>query len=271
MSRRLLLIAATLLLAVVGTGAVLLYVGQADARALAGKQAVTVLLAAKKVAAGTSAGDAERDGLLRAEAMPAETIPTDAVTDVTGDLSALVASADIQPGQLLLRSMFVAKEQRSGGLSIPDRKIAVTVSVTGAQRVAGYVQPGSKVAVFDTFNVLEGKGRTPAGDGLQKQHTYNQATRLLLAGVEVLAVGPPAATSPEGSAKPSGGLAENGSGGTAGDTVLVTVAVSQNDAEKLIHAAQTGALYLALVTDKSATSPGPGVDNRSVFGDQEAS
>ena len=269
--RRLLLIVVTLLLAAVGTGAVLQYVRKADERALAGKQAVTVLLAAKKVPAGTSAGDAQRDGLLRAEAMPAETIPPDAVTDVTGDLSPLVASADIQPGQLLLRAMFVAKEQRSGGLSIPERKIAVTVSVTGAQRVAGYVQPGSKVAVFDTFNVLEGKGRTPAGDGLQKQHTYNQATRLLLTGVEVLAVGAAEQTSSDGSGKPSGGLAANGAAGGAGDTVLVTVAVTQAEAEKLIHAAQTGAVYLALVTDRSATSPGPGVDNRSIFGDEEGS
>jgi len=266
MSRRVLLIASTLLLAVVGTGAVLVYVGRADARALAGKQAVTVLVAAKKVAAGTSAGDADRDGLLRPEVMPAETVPADAVTDIGGDLSGQVASGDIQPGQLLLRAMFVARQERTGGLALTEGKIAVSVAVAGAQRVAGYVQPGSKVAVFDTFNVMEGQGRTPAGDGLQKAHSYNQATRLVLPSVEVVAVGQQVATTGDGSAKPSGGLAANNSTGAVGDTVLVTVAVDQGQAEKLIHAAQTGALYLALVTDTSKTAPGEGVDNRTVFG-----
>lgn len=267
MSRRILLIASTLLLAVVGAGAVLLYVGHADARAVAGKQAVTVLVAAKKVAAGTSAGDADRNGLLRSEVMPAETVPSDAVTDVGGDLAGLVASGDIQPGQLLLRPMFVAEQARAGGLALPDGTIAVSVAVTGAQRVAGYVRPGSKVAVFDTFNVLEGSaGHTPAGDGLQKQHQFDQATRLLLASVEVVAIGQQTAATGDGSAKSSGALAADNATGVTGDTVLVTVAVDQGQAEKLIHAAQTGAIYLALVTDSSKTAPGAGVDNRTVFG-----
>ncbi|HYT10459.1 MAG TPA: Flp pilus assembly protein CpaB [Mycobacteriales bacterium] len=268
MSRRVLLIASTLLLAIVGTGAVLVYVGGANARAVAGKQAVTVLVAAKKVAAGTSAGDAQRDGLFRSEVVPAETVPADAVKEVGGDLAGLVATGDIQPGQLLLRPMFGAKQEQTNGLALTEGKIAVSIAVAGAQRVAGYVQPGSKVAVFDTFNVLEGQaagGRTPAGDGLQKEHTYNQATRLLLPSVEVVAVGQQATTG-DGSAKQSSGLAANGNSAGAADTVLVTVAVDQNQAEKLIHAAQTGAIYLALVTDSSTTSPGPGVDNRSVFG-----
>jgi pilus assembly protein CpaB len=265
MSRRVLLIAATLLLAVVGTGAVLAYVGRADARAVAGKQAVTVLVAVKKVPAGTTAGNAERDGLLRPTVLPAETVPADAVTEVAADLSGLVAGGDIQPGQLLLRGMFVAEQQQTGGLALGEGKIAVSVSVSAAQRVAGYLRAGSKVAVFDTFTVLEGTPRTPAGDGLQKNHGYNQATRLVLRSVQVIAVGQQAAATEEGTAQ-EGALAANRSTGTSGDAVLVTVAVDQADAEKLIHAAQTGAIYLALLTDTSKTAPSAGVDNRTVFG-----
>jgi pilus assembly protein CpaB len=48
-------------------------------------------------------------------------------------------------------------------------------------------------------------------------------------------------------------------------TVLVTVAVSQREAERLVHAAQTGMLYLALLTESSHLTPGPGVDNHSLF------
>jgi pilus assembly protein CpaB len=152
----------------------------------------------------------------------------------------------------------------TGGLKIPAGKVAVSVSVSGSQRVAGYAQAGSKVAVFDTFNVAEGHGRTPAGDGLQKQHQYNQATRLVLSSVEVLAVGPQGSGASAGSPK-SGALAAD-TGNSSSDQVLVTVAVGQADAEKLVHAAQTGAVYLALLTDTSRTSPGDGVDNRTIFG-----
>lgn len=264
MSRRILLIASTLLLAVLGTVAVLVYVGQADKRAVAGKQAVFVLVAEKKVAAGTTAGAAQRDGLLRTVVMPAETVPAGAVSDVGADLTDLVAGGDIEPGRLVLREMFVARQAQTGGLALAGGKIAVSVSVAGAQRVAGYVQVGSKVAVFDTFNVAEARPGSPAGDSLQqRQHTYNQATRLLLESVEVLAIGQPAAAG-DGSGKQAG-LGSGSTGGVA-DAVLVTVAVDQGDAEKLIHAAQTGAIYLALRTDTSKTAPGAGVDNRTVFG-----
>ena len=264
MSRRILMIGATLLLAVLGTVAVLLYVGKADARALAGKQAVTVLVAAKRVPADTSAHQAELDGLLRKEEMPAETVPADALAEIGSDLADLVASSDIQAGQLVLRPMFVTKTEQTGGLKIPDGKIAVSVAVTSPQQVAGFVQVGSKVAVFDTFNVAEGYGRTPAGDGLQKQHQYNQGTRLVLSSVEVLAIGPQGSGSGADSKK--GALSADNNANDSSGMVLVTVAVDQADAERLIHAAQTGTVYLALLTDTSKTAPSDGVDNRTVFG-----
>jgi len=266
MQRRILMIGTTLLLAVLGTVGVLAYVGKADARALAGKKAVTVLVAAEKVAAGTSAGDADRDGLLRKEEMPAQTVPADTLAEVGSDVADLVASGDIQPGQLVLRPMFVTKSQQTGGLQIPDGKVAVSVAVTGQQRVAGFVQVGSKVAVFDTFNTAEGYGRTPAGDGLQKQHQYVQATRLVLPSAEVIAVGQQASGA-AGDSKKGGALAANGSADLVSDTVLVTLAVDQAQAEKLILAAQAGAVYLALVTDTSKTAPSAGVDNRTLFGE----
>jgi Flp pilus assembly protein CpaB len=256
------MIGATLLLAVLGTSAVLLYVGKADARAVAGKRAVTVLVAAKKVPAGTSAHDADQDGLLRKEEMPAETVPADTLTDVDSEVSDLVAGADIQAGQLVLRALFVAKSAQTGGLKIPDGKVAVSVSVSGAQRVADYAQVGSKVSVFDTFNLASGRSsRTPAGDGLAKQHDYVQGTRLVLSGVEVIAVGPQGSASADSKKSALAG----GSAAAGDDAVLVTLAVTQADAEKLILVAQTGAVYLALESDSSDTAASDGVDNRFLF------
>ncbi len=163
--------------------------------------------------------------------------------------------------------MFVASRPDPSGLPVPDGKIAVTVPLTAPQRVAGYVQVGSKVAVFDTFNVAEGQGRTPAGDPLsQRQHSYDQATRLLLASVQVIALGPNGVAATTASSGRQSGLAAVTSTDPTGDsTVLVTVAVNQADAERLVQAAQTGALYLALLTEHAATAPSNGADNRNLF------
>jgi Flp pilus assembly protein CpaB len=258
MSRRVLLIGLALLLAATGTAGVLLYVKQADARAVAGKETVSVLVAAKKVPVGTSVSDARANGMMRTEIMPRGTVPDD--TLFSGDdiaaLSEQVATGDIEAGQLLRRPMFAAKSAQTDGLSVPDGKMVVTVEVDAAAEVAGYLKPGSMVSVFNTFTVLEGKGRTAAGDDLARNHDYDQATRLLLPKIEVLAVGPAPAQAKD---------AATAAAATATD-VLVTVAVSQAEAEKLIHGTQVGHIYLALVPDGTTPTPGQGVDNRTVFG-----
>jgi pilus assembly protein CpaB len=52
---------------------------------------------------------------------------------------------------------------------------------------------------------------------------------------------------------------------SGGQSMVVTVAVTQPEAERLIQATQTGALYFALLTDSSDVKIGPGVTNLSMF------
>jgi pilus assembly protein CpaB len=258
MSRRVLVVVLAVLLAATGTTGVLLYVRQADARAVAGKQTVSVLVASKKVPAGTSVGDARGSGMVRTEIMPEETVPDDTLLsgdDLSG-LDAQVAAGDIAAGQLLRRAMFVAKSVRADGLDVPDGKMVVSVAMKSAEEVAGYLRPGSMVTVFDTFTVAEGQGRTPAGDDLSRNHEYNQATRVLLTKVQVLAIGP----APQSTKSSSSGSSDPNA------DVLVTLAVTQTEAEKLVHGAQVGRLYLAMVPDGVVPSHSDGVDNRTVFG-----
>ncbi|MCP2243584.1 Flp pilus assembly protein CpaB [Lentzea aerocolonigenes] len=254
MKRRLLTIGLTLLLAAVGTISVLLYVRNADARALAGKRAVPVVVAQKRVPAGTTAGAALRNGLLRLEKMPAETVPQNALGEIGADVTELVATADVQAGQLLLKPMFAAAKPASSGLPIPEGKVAVSIELGAPQRVAGYVKAGSQIAVFDTYTVMDEKSGTPSGAGLEKQHESTQVTRLLLPKVEVLALGAP----PVPNAKQGDGASQGG--------VLVTVAVTQGEAERLIQRAQFGTLHFALLTDSSQISQGNGTNSKSVFG-----
>jgi pilus assembly protein CpaB len=150
--RRMLSIAVALLLAVFGTGAVLAYINGANARAITGLKAVSVLVAQQEIPAGTSVAAAQQAGSLRAETMPARSVSADAVSTITADLRPLVMSADVQPGQVLLRLMLVAAAQVSGGLAIPGSMVAVTIPLCLPQAVAGYVHAGSQVAIFDTVS-----------------------------------------------------------------------------------------------------------------------
>lgn len=257
MNRRVLMIITAVVLALVGTGAVYSYVKHADTRALAGKQPVEVLIVGKRIPAGTSARDVRTGGYLRTDHLPADATPRDSLTTIGADWQSEVATADIPAGQVVLREMFGAKVPTTSGLAIPAGKIAVSVKLNVDGDVAGYVQPGSQIAVFDTFILLDGKS-VPSGSKTSSDKTDNWATKLLLPRVDVLAVsqGPPAGT--------KAGLADSNT--AAGNTLLVTVAVDQADAERLIHIAQTGMPYAALLSDSSKSAAAPGVDNHGRLG-----
>jgi pilus assembly protein CpaB len=273
MKRSILAALVAAVLAAVGCVAVLAYVGAADKRALAGQKAVRVLVVRKKIPAGTTGQAINAGGYTELVVMPAATVPADALGGIDASLTTLAVTADQQPRQLLLRGAFDNPTVHSGGLPVPDGMLAVSVSVRVPAQVAGYVQPGSSVAVFDTFNVAEGKGdgRVPAGDGLASNHEYVQATRLVLPKVQVLAIGgkgtPGAQVGPQPAPSTSTATGNSTGNGQSADStaVLVTVAVTQDQAQRLVHVAQTGALYLALLGNGAEAQPGPGVDNHSLL------
>jgi len=248
--RRVLTVVVAVLLAAVGTLAVLAYVHQANNRAVAGLKTMTVVVAQSTVPSGTPAGQAVREGLLGTQKLPASSVPANAVREVIPSLAGLVTSATIQPGQLLLRPMLVAAAQVTGGVAIPKGLIAVTVQLCLPEAVAGYVTAGSEVAVFDTY-----------GGALQRtcdvDHTEagpaGVQTRIVLTKAEVLSVGQaPASSSSDGASTAVDG--PNSSASSQQGVVLVTLALSQPDAERVIQDAETGLPYLGLLTPSSQTS-----------------
>jgi pilus assembly protein CpaB len=271
MLRRLLAVGLALVLAGCGTVAVLLYVWSADSRAVAGKKAVTVLVAKERIPAGTT-GERIRTSLAEVVKMPASSVPADALSSIGADLDAMVVTSDLQPRQLLLQGAFGPRSRVTGGLNVPPGKIAVSVEMQVPEQVAGYVLPGSKVAVFDTFNILNGDGRIPTGDGLASKTEINRATRILVPQIEVIAVGTQGTDGRTSSAGSAAAEATDDDAKTNSRkntkqtrTLLVTLAATQLEAERLVHGTQTGALYLALLGDTSAVKPGPGIDNKTLF------
>ena len=256
MKRRTLTVMLAVLLAVLGTGAVLLYVHQANTRALAGQRAVTALVAQGLVPAGTTASAAVHEGLLASQTLPAGSVPADAVHFISPAMSSLVVSADVQPGQLLLRPMLVTAAQVTNGLAIPSGMVAVSILFCVPEAVAGNIHPGSQVAVFDT--VITGQSNVNAQAACSGPHQWISGdtanTKLILAKVTVLEVGLASANS-QGSAQSGSSAFGNGSSNSnSQNSELVTVAVNQHDAERVIQLTEDGLPYLALVDANSGLS-----------------
>ena len=252
MKKRLLTIVLALVLAAIGTSGVLAYAKQADARAITGMKAVSVLVAQKLIPSGTSAGAALRGGMLAAEKLPASSVPTNAVRSVAPALSSLVTSAAVQSGQLLLRAILVKAGTKTapGSVMLPPGMIEVTVHLCVPEAVAGDVQAGSQVAVFDTV-VLGGSGVSAgaACDGQHAQQAGTVQTRVVLPRVQVMSVG---------TAPVSGQTAAAAQSVSEGSGMLVTLAVSQVEAERLIQVSVTGLPYLALLGTASRTNADSG-------------
>jgi Flp pilus assembly protein CpaB len=267
MSRRITAISAALVLALLGTLLVVVYVGRADARALDGVKTVTVLVAKEPLKKGQTVKSAKDAGLITSEVLPRKAVPATALAELQPADEPLVFASDVTKGEILSRPRLVAKVEAPDRLVIPAGKMAVTVALGDPARVANFVTVGSDIAVFDSYNVFEGNqggSWTPSGDHLQDEFERNKATRLLLPRVKVLAVGD--SFTPE---QPEKAEEEDDAALGAlpvGDVTatLITVAVDQREAEKLIHGTQTGTLYLGLL-DTYQVAPGPGVDNRTLF------
>jgi pilus assembly protein CpaB len=261
MKRRLVIIVLALILAAVGTSGVLAYVKGANTRAIAGMKAVSVLVAQKTIPAGTAAGAAQHGGLLASQILPASSVPANALSTITPDMSLLVLSTDLQPGQLLLRPMLVSPAQTTSGLAIPPGMMALTVSFCLPEVVAGAVQPGSQVAIFDTVGFSSG-GTITAGPGCTGAHTQvggTVKTRVVLTRVLVLSVGAAPAGGTTSTSTTSSSALSGSSSPSAGQAgTLVTLAVTQAQAEQLIQMTETGMPYLALLTTNSHTASDAG-------------
>jgi pilus assembly protein CpaB len=256
LTRRILTIVVAIVLALVGVVAVLAYVKQADQRALEGQQPVTVYVAAQQVPAGTSASTAKADGLLVRQKLPAKSVPADAVRSIGPANGSLVLSASLPSGELLLQPMLVTSVLSSTGLAIPKGMVAVTIPLCVPQAVAGYIYPQSQVAIFDTIFTGKQTGQTSCGSGGTINGDPAQTrTRIVLSRVTVLAIGTAsdnsratATTSVLGS---SSNTTSTSSSSSSQGNVLVTLAVDQNDAERVITLAQAGVPWLALLSKSS--------------------
>jgi pilus assembly protein CpaB len=247
MRRRVLIALAALVLAGISGVAMTLYARGVDQRAVDGRQAISVLLATKKIKAGTTGAEIRRQKLVRTVVMPAETVPEGTLNALGADLDRLELSADLAPQQLLMRGLFgVAGTKSAATVGVPDGRLGVSVEVSMAPGVAAKVAEGDRVTVFVTYP----KGGSPD----------SQKTRVLLPAATVISI-----TSGQPSDVAPAPTSTSRASSRAAQSYPATLAVDQADATRLVHAAQTAELYLGLLGEGTEVTPSAAVDYGSLW------
>jgi pilus assembly protein CpaB len=258
MDRRRLLLFLAVIVAVIGTALVFLYVRGADQRASDQYANVDALVATQNIAAGES-----YDQALSTGAIAVHPVPKDILDENTGyqtsttALKGKLAVAPIFQGQVIVTAQFGNTVQAAASsLPIPKGDIAISVNLTDPDRVAGNIQNGSEVAIFVTGTLSGASSAAAAASG-----ATNESTRLLLPKVTVLNVG-----SPQPPATSTTTTSTNGTQTTEQlPRTLLTIAVTQKEAQKVILASKTLDLTFGLLTQSSNVRPAQGTATANLF------
>jgi pilus assembly protein CpaB len=250
MARRSVLLLVAALIALAGTAMIVLYVQGIDARATKDQELVEVLVATETIDTGESVADAQEAGKIeKSEVRRADLV--DGSLSSTSSISDLVAIGTVYPGEQLIAKKFGSLGDTQS-LVIPDDKMAISVELTDFERVAGFVNPGNEVAVFAT--ALDPVALLPDN----KEQKLGSVTRIVLTRVPVLGVGTTSVTSR---------TTQDEDGATTEEVArtILTIAVTQDEAERLIQADRNTELNFALLTDDSKVENGPGATLGTVF------
>lgn len=240
MDRRKILLMVAALVAALGTLLVFLYVQGAEGRARDKFESVEVLRAVQQIEPGESFDAAQQAGKFQLQQVPADQVLPNA-QDELGTLSGSVATTTIYPGEQIISNKWGGEANvTSTVLAIPKGQVAISVNLTDPARVAGFVSPGSEVAIM--LN-----GTDP--------NTQSPYTRLLLERIKVLGVG---TTTTLTTTKVTGEGEEQQQTTEQLPRTLMTLAVTQAQAERILFASSNGELAFALLTkDSAVTKAGP--------------
>ena len=173
MGRRTILLILAAVVAVLGAGMVYLYVQGADDRAQAEQAPVEVLKAIAQIEPGETLADAQAAQKLELQEVPERAGARRVRLTSVGDLGEQIAIQRIFVGEQVTASKFGSAGEQDV-LPLPKGRVAVSITLSDTGRVAGFVSPGSEVALF-----FSGPVDQQGTDGV----------RLLLAKGEIIAVG----------------------------------------------------------------------------------
>lgn len=231
MKRRIGGVIASLVLATLGTVALVSYVQSAKATALAGETLVDVLIVAEPVQKGTAAR--QLAGAVRTEKVPAKVKAAGSV-DSLASLDDLVTAVDLVPGEQVTRARFVTEAEARQQTQVPEGALQVTVALDPVRAVGGQVRAGDLVGVVASFGAETAPGAAAANDG-----THLILHKVVVTSVQVEQMPPEADRAPGPTADRTPTLAPTGN-------LLVTLALDAASVERIVFAAERGTLWLAM-------------------------
>jgi pilus assembly protein CpaB len=239
MDRRKLLLVIAAVVAVLGVALVFVYAKGADKRAAEKFDTIEVLVAAKKIAPGESFDEALESGKFElADVTQGQVL--EGAGDESDQFEGSVALTTVYPGEQLVPAKFggAFDVEAQTTLPIPEGKVAISILVNDDGRVGKFLAPGAEVAII--FTDIDRTTQEPI------------LTKTLLKRVMLLAAGSTSSL--------NGGGNEDVSAEDAPDAQneeeiqqLLTVAVSQRDAERVRFAEKDGELTAALLNGASDT------------------
>ncbi|WP_457974127.1 Flp pilus assembly protein CpaB [Arthrobacter sp. D1-17] len=256
MKSRLLAGAAAVILAIFGALLVISYAQGADQRAVENLEPVDVLVVKAAIPAGTPVES-------MAASLVTEQVPASAVTGSSlkslDSFKGKVAAVDLVPGEQLVSERLVAREdvKVGGTVKIPSGLQEVSFKLEPDRVVGGRLVPGDHVGVFVSMD----KG------GLEDR-ADKETTKLTVRKALVTAVQRAPEAAPTASPAPTATAGADANAADPRDTTLpvgslmLTVAVSDVDAAKIVFAAEYGKIWLSK-EPINAKDSGPRIIERS--------
>ena len=250
MSRRTIALVAAIILAAVATVALISYVQSAENKRTKNQTLVSVYVAKDVIPQGTSGDTAISQGLITQISVPLQARVADAIASLN-DIKGEVAAVDIQKNEQIQASRFVAPGTAGNTLAIPQGLQAISVQVGIPPGVAGFIKPNDTVSVIAQVSIP--KTGTAAA-------ATSPTVKYLLQNVKVLAVGQFTVTTA------ANGNTTSTTTQTSGQ-VLLTLAVTPQQAERLVFANLQGQLYFTLLPAQPGKPVGtPGRTTANIFG-----
>lgn len=247
------IIGAIVALILAAIGAVLLvgYVRGADARAAEGAELTDVYIVQESIPEGTP-GESVTD-YVEVDSVPERNVADGNVTNLE-DLAGLVADAEILPGEQLLQARFIdpAELAARGDVVVPEGMQIVSFTLPADRVVGGQVRAGDKIGLVGTVDPDE------PGD---EEDVINPVTSFAFHDVLVTNVQGVVTPNPEAEEQVEQG---------AGDSIMVTIALSAHDIERWVWFAEGEAssyaqMWLTLQNEQTSNSDTAPVTGSNAF------
>jgi pilus assembly protein CpaB len=237
-----------LLLAAVATVAIFLYVRGVEERAFEDAELVEVFVAQGPIEPGTTAEVASDAGLIARDSAPRTNVPVGAITSLE-QIEGLFAIERILTGEILLLERWGTTEEVAIEFDIPEGFEAIAVEVAIPPGVAGFIRAGNQVSLIATVQL---PGPTVTDDeGTETVEPEEVRSQYLLQGVDVLAVGQRQIQADDAEEPVA--------------SVLMTLALEPEDAERLVFAIENASLYFTLLPDDAEPADTPGRTFEDLF------